>query len=188
MNYKYLQEYFFKTVNYDIDELKNNVKVVNYSNLGEIIDFVGVFKIIEHNIIKDYKLLVPEIKDLKSLLINIHEYTHLLMIKNQIGKKDYYDIYEEVFPITMERIFIQNFSEKEINSFNLEQLKKLKYYINSQNYNKNKYIIAYYYQFILYEIYKNNISNLFNHKFNERIIIDDIVEKTIKLLKNNSCK
>ena len=149
MNYKVLQEYFFETINYDINELKNNVKIVNYSNLDEIIQFVGAFKITENNIIKDYKLLVPEIKDLKSLLINIHEYTHLLMIKNQIGKKDYYNIYEEVIPITMERFFVQNFSLDEVQNFNLEQLKKLNFYVKCSNYNKYKYIIAYYYQFIL---------------------------------------
>lgn len=188
MDYNCLQEYFFNTISCDLNELKDKVKIINYSNLEEVYQFIGAFKIVENNIIKDYRLLIPEIKDLKSLLVNIHEYTHLLIIKNQIGKNDYYDIYEEVFPVTMERIFIQNFSEKEINNFNLEQLKNLKKCLDCSNYDKYKYIIAYYYQFVLYDNYKNNIINLFNHKFNERIIIDDIVEKTIKLLKNNSCK
>ena len=44
----------------------------------------GCHPIIKENIIKDIRLVVPEIKTEKDLLINIHEFTHAIELYNEL--------------------------------------------------------------------------------------------------------
>ena len=54
------------------------------------LEWFGCFLIVEVGILKDIKLLVPEIKTEKNLLVNIHEYVHALELFDELGT-----IYEE---------------------------------------------------------------------------------------------
>lgn len=69
------------------DFIKDKVKVLPSSCS---LDWYGCFPLIEDNILKDIRLLVPEITDEKTLLINIHEYTHAIDLYNVLGY-----VYEE---------------------------------------------------------------------------------------------
>lgn len=69
------------------DFIKNKVHVLPPKTS---LDWYGYFPILEDNKIKDIRLLVPEIIDDKTLLINIHEYFHALELFNELGT-----IYEE---------------------------------------------------------------------------------------------
>ena len=50
----------------------------------------GCHPIIENEIVVDIRLVVPEIKEEKDILINIHEFTHAIELYNEIGT-----VYEE---------------------------------------------------------------------------------------------
>ena len=50
------------------------------------LDIFGCFiKPIDSSIVIDFNLLVPIIKDLKSMLVNIHEYTHAMLLYRHIN-------------------------------------------------------------------------------------------------------
>ena len=77
---------FFKKENLYSEEffdfLKQKVRKV--PSTSEI-SWYGCFPQVEDSILKDIRLLVPEITDEKSLLINIHEYAHALELYNELG-------------------------------------------------------------------------------------------------------
>ena len=77
---------FFKDENLYSEEffdfLKHKVKKTPSSSDTS---WYGCFPQVEDGILKDIRLLVPEITDEKSLLINIHEYAHALELYNEIG-------------------------------------------------------------------------------------------------------
>lgn len=64
------------------DFLKHKVKKI--PSTGDA-SWYGCFPQVEDGILKDIRLLVPEITDEKSLLINIHEYAHALELYNELG-------------------------------------------------------------------------------------------------------
>lgn len=74
LNGLYSEEFF--------DFLKNKVKTLPATCS---LSWYGCFPILDDNIIKDIRLLVPEIVEEKSLLVNIHEYTHALELFNELG-------------------------------------------------------------------------------------------------------
>lgn len=49
------------------------------------LDWFGCFPIVKDGILKDIRLLVPEIKNEQNLLVNIHEYVHALELFDEIG-------------------------------------------------------------------------------------------------------
>lgn len=69
------------------DFMKHKTKVVSSDTP---IESFGCFPIVENDILKDIRLLVPEIKTGQNLLVNIHEYVHALELFNELG-----NIYEE---------------------------------------------------------------------------------------------
>lgn len=164
MNYELLKKFFLTNLNINIDSYKNNIKVLKNESIENILPFIGCFKMLKDDIIVDYKLVVPDIKDIKTMLINIHEYTHAIIVNNEIGLKDIETIYEEVIPITMEKFFVLNYTKNYINEFDKIQLTNLKKYMNNPI-KYQKYIFGYYYQNEFLEKYKNNMSDLINHKF-----------------------
>lgn len=48
-------------------------------------EYYGCFAIVNNNILTDIRLLVPEIKTIEDLSINIHEYTHAFELYNELG-------------------------------------------------------------------------------------------------------
>lgn len=62
-------------------------------------------------------LYVPFINNEKTLLINIHEYTHGLMLYKYLGKKYKQPNYCEVLPILLEKIYIEENPNEELYKF-----------------------------------------------------------------------
>jgi len=77
---------FFRKENLYSEEffnfLKHKVKKIPSTGGAS---WYGCFPQVEDGILKDIRLLVPEITDEKSLLINIHEYAHALELYNELG-------------------------------------------------------------------------------------------------------
>lgn len=77
---------FFKSQNmyseFFFDFIKDKVKVLPSDTS---LDWFGCFPIVEDDILKDIRLLVPEIKTEENLLVNIHEYTHALELFEELG-------------------------------------------------------------------------------------------------------
>lgn len=82
---------FFKTQNLYNKNFFNYIedKIVLLPSNSDIF-WYGCHPILENNIIKDIRLVVPEIETEKDALINIHEFTHALEIYNELGR-----VYEE---------------------------------------------------------------------------------------------
>jgi len=70
------KEEFFKFI-------EGKVKVFPYDT---DLSWFGCFTIVEDNVLKDIRLLVPEIKTEQNLLVNIHEYVHAIELFDEIGK------------------------------------------------------------------------------------------------------
>ncbi|MBQ2947322.1 MAG: HD domain-containing protein [Bacilli bacterium] len=67
--------------------MEGKIKVLPYD---VDLSWFGCFPIVEGNILKDIRLLVPEIITEQNLLVNIHEYVHALELFEELG-----NIYEE---------------------------------------------------------------------------------------------
>lgn len=66
--------------------LKAHTKVIN-ADLEEGLDFYGCYPTIVGNILQEINICVPPINDLKSMLINIHEYRHGIDLYSYLGKR-----------------------------------------------------------------------------------------------------
>lgn len=140
--------------------------------------FIGIFE--DKN--KKRKLVVPNIVDIKSFLINIHEYTHEIICENNILNINY-DDRSEIIAVTMERFYVTKYYQNYLSKFNANQLEKFEFYMKNPKY-FYRYILAYYYQFALTYKYYNNMRMIFNHNFSlEFEDLNTISSKTIKLLK-----
>lgn len=64
--------------------MEGKIKVVSYDTP---IEWFGCFPLIEKDILIDIRLLVPEIKTQKNLLVNIHEYVHAIELFDELGTK-----------------------------------------------------------------------------------------------------
>lgn len=58
-----------------------------YLESGSDVFWYGCHPILEDNIIRDIRLVVPIVEKEKDLLINIHEFTHALELYNELGSK-----------------------------------------------------------------------------------------------------
>jgi len=86
------------------DFIKDRVHILPFNTP---LDCFGCFPILENDVIKDIKLLVPEIKTEKNLLVNIHEYTQALELFNELGTVyDEQRDKREARAVQMEKIYI----------------------------------------------------------------------------------
>ncbi len=74
--------------------LFNHTKIID-TNLEDT-SFYGCYPITDNNIVKEIRVCVPPIKNLKSMLINIHEYKHGIDLYPYLGKTYQDDNYEIV--------------------------------------------------------------------------------------------
>lgn len=95
-----------------LDYIKYRTTRVDYKQEGAM-DFVGCFPIIEHGIVKDIWLCVPNIVDDISASINVHEYVHLLRIYRSLGKEFKESEYEELLPVMYEFAFLEDIGNTE---------------------------------------------------------------------------
>ncbi len=74
-------------------------------------EFVGVYpKLDQYNRVENLKMFVPQIIDLKTLLINIHEYNHAYMLYSRLGKAFEEANYEDLAKAE-EKNFMENYFE-----------------------------------------------------------------------------
>lgn len=86
------------------DFVKGKEKILPIKN--ELAWF-GCFPVVEKGILKDIKIMVPEIVDEQTMLINIHEYTHALALFNELGME-----------------YIPNIEKREVRASNMEKIYK----------------------------------------------------------------
>lgn len=175
-----LEKFFSLSLNIEIAQILKKAKIITNHNIDDIMIFIGCFKKID-TVITGYNLCLPEITNLTTLLINIHEISHAITVNLNIGKFDWDDPFEECIPIAMERIYIEKYQPKFLSAFNKYQLDIL-LKMKSDTNKFYKYIIGFNYQFDLYELYKNNINEIFNHQFFNSYNIDKLYEENIKKL------
>jgi len=79
---------------YDIDDYFKDGVILSYirSNLkyfdgGDDLSFYGIFPEIEHGILRKIRMVVPKVHNLKTALINVHEFRHVFDLYELIGKE-----------------------------------------------------------------------------------------------------
>lgn len=88
--------------------IDNKVKRVDF----DLFDgFWGCFPILKDNILVDIKLIVPNIIDKKTLLINIHEFIHAKRLYSRLGKTYNENVeLEEKIAKNIEKVYLKNSS------------------------------------------------------------------------------
>ena len=100
-------------IDYDNEEEKQNI---------------GCQKEIKDNKLKKFKVCVPEIKDEKTLLININNYVKALYLYQMLGKEYKEGIEEEIMGLLYEKIYIitqEDISAKEYNKQVEEEINEI---------------------------------------------------------------
>ena len=96
---------FFKEQNiYDekfFEYIKNRIHILPYNTS---LEWFGCFPILEGDILKDIRLLVPKIVTEENLLVNLHEFYHA------------YELYNE-----LRNIYIENREQRENNAVSFEK-------------------------------------------------------------------
>ena len=63
-------------------------------------------KVDENNILKKVHITVPYIVDYKTLLINIHEFVHMIELYYYLNKEYIDNPYKEVLPMFFEKLYV----------------------------------------------------------------------------------
>ncbi len=95
---------------------KNNRIIFDYRE-EEKRDLIGCYYAFKNNILTKINLIVPIMNDDKTVLINIHEYIHLYLLYDKIGKKCKINEDKEVLPIFYERLYIHENPTKELQEY-----------------------------------------------------------------------
>lgn len=87
-----------------LDFIKPKTIRIDYRNENTI-GFTGVYPIMENNIIKDIRMVVPYMIDDYSISMNIHEYIHLLDVYNYLNKEYVFNDQSELLPVMYELLY-----------------------------------------------------------------------------------
>ena len=133
---------FFKKHNlYDVNifnYLRYNSIQFDYHD-DEKRPYIGYHYLTDKNdILTKIKLYVPYIDSHKTILINIHEYIHGIILYNKLEKKFKQEIDSEILPILYEKIYLLENPSKELEDF----LNYLNNRITKDNLNLIQYKIA----------------------------------------------
>jgi hypothetical protein len=97
---------FFKNMGFYNETLfkkiQNNTKLLN-QDYKQIKEFIGCYPQVKDNDIIDFKLILPNLKTMKDVLVYIHEYSHVIDIEDD----------NEIFPNIMEAYFLKKFLKDE---------------------------------------------------------------------------
>ena len=103
-----------------------NEDIINYKRKNQLpFDYrgeekrglIGCYYLQEKNRIREIKLIIPYIFDDKTILINIHEYIHLVLVYPHLNKKYQLGKDIEILPIYYEKIFIKENNTKELEEY-----------------------------------------------------------------------
>lgn len=80
--------------------------------------FIGCYYNYDKNkCLSKITVVVPIINDERTLLINIHEYTHAIIIYNKLGKKYKIEKDIEMLPMLYERIYLEENKKKALEKY-----------------------------------------------------------------------
>lgn len=96
--------------------LYNNGIFFDY-NEEEYRCFIGCYYIFKKNKLQKIQIISPYIKDEKTLLINIHEFTHGLLLYKYLNKKITIEKDSEILPMLYERIYLKEHYTKEAKQY-----------------------------------------------------------------------
>lgn len=80
--------------------------------------FIGCYHILDKDLkLKKIQLCIPFIMDEKTILINIHEYTHGILLYKYLNKKIKINNDCETLPLLMERIYLEENPNQELKEY-----------------------------------------------------------------------
>ena len=116
--------------------ISNRTKNIDYNNYEER-ETIGCYhKVNDKETLKDFEVTVPKIIDERTVIINIHEYIHALILYKMLNKKYEIGLEKEVLPLMYEKIYV--IENEEISFFKHERA--LRETINEMN--NDEYIIG----------------------------------------------
>ena len=175
--------YYYKFINFFQRQNLYNKEMFNYfrnnSILFDYLDtdyhpFIGCFYTTKNKKVNKINLIVPHINGDITILINIHEYTHAIILYQYMNKIFPEDITTEILPLLYERIYLEenkynNILQEHVNTIN----KRIATYNNPE---VKKYKIALDIQNVLLQYYNNG------HKD-----IKELQAKAKELIKRQNC-
>ncbi len=140
----------------------------------EFREFIGVYYMTNGKELLGIRAYVPYMNDDKTVLINIHEYIHVLMNYNDINKNTnvlYKD--REVLPIFYEKVYVKENPTDELIEYHNQ--------LNESIYNneQEEYLLALKYSDELMNDYNNQSINKLNLKV-KKLVFRDMVNNMIK--------
>lgn len=124
-------ETYRKFINFFQKHNLYNEEIFDYLRLNSILfdyldedtrPFIGCYHTLDKDLkLKKIELCVPLIADEKTILINIHEYTHGILLYEYLNKKIKITNDCETLPLLMERIYLEENPSQELE----EYIKKL---------------------------------------------------------------
>lgn len=177
------ENYYYKFINFfqrqnlynkeAFDYFRNNSILFDYLDT-DYHPFIGCFYIEQKGILKKINLIVPHINNDITVLINIHEYTHALILYQYINKVFQDDITTEILPLFYERLYLE---ENKDNIFLQEHINNINKRITESNTQEIiKYKIALDIQNDLLEYYNSSSKD-----------IKKLISKAKKLVKKQNC-
>lgn len=164
--------YYQKFINFLISHNLNNENVLNYWKDNKVqfdyldIDqreFIGCYFLIIDNKLKQIQIRVPYINDDKTILINIHEYIHLLLTHPYLNKEIILGNDKEVLPIYYEKLYINENKSEYLDNYSKYLDRKI-----IEN-NQKEYLLALHLSEILLK--DNNIPNIYEQEKKVKRII-----------------
>ena len=131
-------------------------------------DFIGVYYDIKDGYLRGMRSVLPFIDNDITILINIHEYIHMLLMYKKLNKKCIIGNDVEVLPILFERIYVRENETEEL----VKYLNYLDDYIISSN--DYKYVLALEMSSKLLEYYRGQDIYKLNNKVKRMVLRNDI--------------
>lgn len=169
---------FYKEIRlYDIkmfSEIEKRVKKLPNIINQKGYDFYGVFPKLNNNgVLVDFVVSIPEINDLDSFLVNIHEYAHAIYLVEMLGKVFESDYMDEVLPKSLEKIYLNTYEDiKTIEKYNKRDL--ITYEKTPSLNHKNAILL----QFIVAQEYKK--TGIINISFKQEFSKSNLNLETLK--------
>ena len=113
MNNKVIE--FYEALGFTGKRMYNYLnKQIKYVTQEEDRTFVGCYPVIENDILKQIHLILPNGDDWESVVMHVHELAHFFSLYPYLNKEVFIDEGCEIFPIAMERLFIENSKDDKI--------------------------------------------------------------------------
>ncbi len=177
LNYYYKFINFFEKQNLynkeTFDYFRSNSILFNYLDT-DYHPFIGCYYTTKNKKVNKINLIVPYIDNDVTTLINIHEYTHAIILYQYMNKIFPEDITTEILPLLYERIYLEENKDNKVLQEHISAINKR--IVTSNNSEITKYKIALDIQNNLLEYYNNGHKN-----------IKELHRRIKKLVKKQNC-